>query len=293
MAVHLLHRRHSRLLSLPAVVTVALVTQGLFLGTIVVSLLKWNLVRPDLGITFFGFANFLKLFQAQEAYAIIANTLLIGGVSLVFSFCIGFAFALLLNREFFGVHVLRALILIPFFTTDVVVGIVFKTLMLHPSFGIAGYLASLLHVAPVDFMGSYAFASVILLIVWQWTPFFVLILLAGLHGLNPELLESADIDGAGAFTTLLRIVVPSLLHHIHVAVLLGLVFILKVFGLIYVTTSGGPGLSTTTLPYHVFKLNQFKLEVGEAASYAVVTVLITLVLLTLVFKYFQKRLASL
>jgi len=282
---------HDRFLTIPAIVTVALVTQGFFLVTIVLSLLQWNLVRPDLGIRFHGLSNFIQVLTSFEIYVVIFNTFLISGIALVLSFALGLGFALLLNRNFFGVGFLRALILIPFFIADVVVGIVFKTLMLHPSFGIAGYVASFFNATPVDFMGGHALFSVILLIVWQWTPFFILILLAGLRGMNEEILQSAQIDGAGKITTLVSIVIPSILHHIEVAILLGLIFILKVFGIIYVTTSGGPGVSTTTLPYKVFKVNQFKLEVGEAAAYACITVVITLVILTSVFKYFRKKLA--
>lgn len=277
-------------LTLPAIIVVFIVTQIFFLGTIILSFVKWNMVRPDLGRSFVGFANFIKVFTNSETYLIVFNTLLLSFASLLISFVLGFIIALLLNREFKGVQIFRGLMLIPFFITDVVAGIIFKTLILHPSFGIAGYLASLINMAPIDFIGNYASLTVIFLIVWQWTPFFVLILLAGLQGLNAELLQSAQIDGANFFETIYHIVIPSLMHHIQVAVMLGTVFILKVFGLIYVTTSGGPGVTTTTLPYIVFKTNQFKWEIGEAASFAVITVVLTILILTILFNFFQKKL---
>lgn len=277
-------------LSLPAIVVVAIVTQGFFLFTIILGFVKWNIVRPDLGISFAGIANYVRLFTNPESYLIILNTLYIAFVSLFISFSLGLGLALLLNREFRGVSILRGLMLIPFFITDVVCGIIFKTLILHPSFGIAGYITDLFGKPPIDFMGNHALFSVIFLIVWQWTPFFVLVLVAGLQGMDTSLLESAQIDGANRISRLFSIIIPSILHHIEMAILLGLVFILKVFGLIYVTTSGGPGIITTTLPYIVYKTNQFKLEVGEAASLSVITVILTLVLLSVIFKYFQRKL---
>ncbi len=279
-------------LSLPAIVVVAFVTQGLFLGTIILSTLKWNIIRPDLGISFVGIANFIKLFTSFESYKIIFTTVLIAFVSLFLSFSFGFGIALLLHKDFFGVQLLRGLILIPFFTTDVVCGIIFKTLILHPSFGIAGHIATLFNSTPIDFFGNYALLTVIFLIVWQWTPFFILILLAGLQSMDTQQLESAHIDGANKIMRLFFIIIPNILHHIQVAILLGLIFILKVFGLIYVTTSGGPGIATTTLPYIVYKTNHFKLEVGEAASLSVLTVILTIIILSLLFKYFQRKLES-
>ncbi len=279
------------ILSLPAIVVVALVTQGLFLGTIILSFVNWNIVRPDLGFSFAGLSNITRLFSTLETYVIVWNTLFITAVSLFLSFSIGLGVALLLNRNFPGVQILRGLMLIPFFVTDIVVGIIFKTLILHPSFGIAGHLTSLLQLPPIDFLGSFAQQSIIFLIVWQWTPFFVLILLAGLQGVDNQIIQSAQIDGANKVVLLFRIIIPSMLHHIRVSVLLGLVFLLKVFGLIYVTTSGGPGNITTTLPYIVYKTNTFKWEVGEAAALSIITVILTIFLLSVVFKYFQKRLA--
>ncbi len=276
-------------LILPAITIVALITQGLFLGTIILSTLKWNLIRPDLGIDFIGISNFIKLFTNFEIYQIFWNTLRLGTIALFFCFWLGLGIALMLNQEFWGVHVLRGLILIPFFITDVATGIIFKTLILHPSFGILGYIAGQLGTAPLDFMGRYAAFSVVGLIIWQWTPFFVLVLLAGLQGLDTELIQSARIDGASRLRTLFHITIPYIWHQIEVVVMLGTIFILKIFGLIYVTTSGGPGISTTTLPYIVFKVNLFKWEIGEAASYSVLTVILTLFLLTSLYKFFQNR----
>ena len=87
-------------LSLPAIVIVVLVTQGFFLGTIILSTLKWNIIRPDIGISFVGIANFIKLLSASETYKIIFTTLSIAFISLFLSFSFGFAIALLLNRNF-------------------------------------------------------------------------------------------------------------------------------------------------------------------------------------------------
>ena len=280
------------LLSLPAVLIVGVITQGLFLATIVFSLIKWIVVRPDLGIKFYWLKNYLKLFTSFETLQVVGNTVFITVLSLAFCLVLGVAFSLMLNRTFAGINFLRTLMLMPFFMMDAVIGIIWKTLILHPSFGIAGYFSTLLKSVPIDFLGEHAFLTVVMLIVWQWTPFFILIILAGLQGIDEQILDSAKVDGAGWFRTLFSVKLPSIMHHIEVAIMLGLIFILKVFGLIYVTTSGGPGYTTTNLPFLVYKINHLKWDVGEAASYAVLTVFLTLATITVLFKYMQKKIAG-
>ena len=176
---------------------------------------------------------------------------------------------------------------------DAVIGIIWKTLLLHPSFGITGYLSQMFNSVPIDFFGQHAFISIIILIAWQWTPFFVLIILAGLQGIDPEMIESAKIDGANSIRILFQIEIPALRYHIQVVTMLGLIFIIKVFGLIYVTTRGGPGFTTTNLPYQVYKISYYKWDIGQAASYATLMVVMTLIIIMFLFNFIQKQIKRL
>ena len=151
-------------------------------------------------------------------------------------------------------NVVRTLIISPFFVMDAVAGIIWRTILLNSSFGWNGYFASLLGVRPFDFFGVHSLLTIIILIVWQWTPFFVLIILAGFQNIPAEIMDSARVDGTGWFKELAFIRLPVIMNHIEVAVLLGLIFVLKVFGLIFVTTRGGPGYSSANLPYYVYKI---------------------------------------
>lgn len=280
------------LLTWPAIIIVGVITQGLFLATIGLSFIKWIVVRPDLGIKFYWLKNYLKLFTSWDTLLVVWNTIFITVVSLVICLVLGVVFSLMLNRTFKGINLLRTIMLMPFFMMDAVIGIIWKTLILHPSFGIAGYFSEILKKAPIDFLGQWSLLTVIILIVWQWTPFFILIILAGLQGIDSQILDSAMVDGSGWFRTLFSIKLPTIMHHIEVAIMLGLIFILKVFGLIYVTTYGGPGYTTTNLPFMVFKINNLKWDVGEAASYAVLTVVLTLIAITVLFKFMEKKVAG-
>lgn len=281
------------LLTFPAIIIVGAVTQILFLATVLLSFVKWIVIRPDLGKSFAGIKNYAWIFKAPETYQIIGNTILMTALSLILCLILGFCFSLLLNRRFPLRKLCRTLVLIPFFMMPAVIGIIWKTLLLHPSFGITGYVSQIFNSAPIDFFGQHAFASVIMLIVWQWTPFFVLIILAGLQGVDPEMIESAMIDGASSIRILFQIKIPALRYHIQVATMLGLIFIIKVFGLIYVTTRGGPGFTTTNLPYQVYKISYYKWDIGQAASYATLMVVMTLIIIMFLFNFIQKQIKRL
>src|SRR5271157_821351 len=287
-----LSRRRSRFLALPAIVIVAIVTQAPILVTLGLSLVRWIVVRPDLGISFIGLNNYADIFRSRDFYGVVLNTAFITVVSLAVCTFLGILFALMLNQDFPGVNIVRTLVISPFFVMDAVAGIIWRTLLLNSSFGFNAYIASILRIAPIDFFGVYSLFTIVILIVWQWTPFFVLIILAGFQNIPVEIMDSARVDGTGWLRELVSIRLPVIANHIEVAILLGLIFVLKVFGLIFVTTRGGPGYSSANLPYYVYKVAFLGWDVGRAAAVAVVTVAITLGAITLLFRWFRRRIAE-
>lgn len=279
----------SKLLILPALIVVGIVTQIPFILTIIYSFISWNVKRPDLGINFAGFSNYKKILSDGQFYQVILNSLLIVVVGLTICTVLGILFGLMLNREFKGVNLLRTLFVIPYFVMEAVVEIIWKTLMLNPSLGLNYYISNALGFAPIDFFGKYALLTIMLLIIWQWTPFFFLIIMSGLQNMPSEILESARIDGATGWKLLLHIQLPLIRDHINVAMTLGLINILKVFGLIYVTTSGGPGSSSSNLPYYSYKALFYDWNVGTAAAIAVVTVALTLIVVQRFYGFMNKN----
>ncbi len=290
--MHELNRPRSRLFTLPAITIVALVTQAPILVTLGLSLVQWIVVRPDMGVTFVGLNNYIDILFSRDFYGVVLNTALITVVSLAACTFLGILFGLMLDQDFPGVSIVRTLILSPFFVMDAVAGIIWRTMMLNSSFGFNESIASFLHIAPIDFFGVYSLLTIIILIVWQWTPFFVLIMLAGFRSISVEIVDSARVDGAGWLRELVLIRLPIIMNHIEVAILLGLIFVLKVFGLIFVTTRGGPGLSSANLPFYVYRVAFLGWDVGHAAALAVVTVAITLAAIALLFRWFRRRFAE-
>lgn len=279
----------SKLLILPALIVVGVVTQIPFILTIIYSFISWNVKRPDLGIQFAGIDNYKKILTDSQFYQVVINSLAIVAVALTICTVLGILFGLMLNRNFRGVNLLRTLFVIPYFVMEAVVGIIWKTLMLNPSLGLNYYISSALGVAPIDFFGKYAQLTIIILIIWQWTPFFFLIIMAGLQNMPSEIIESAKIDGATGWKLLINIQLPLIRDHINVAMTLGLINILKVFGLIYVTTSGGPGSSSSNLPYYSYKALFYDWNVGTAAAIAVVTVALTLIVVQRFYGFMMKN----
>jgi sorbitol/mannitol transport system permease protein len=132
----------------------------------------------------------------------------------------------------------------------------------------------------VDYVSRWPMPSVIAALVWQWTPFMMLILLAGLQSQPGDVLEAAKIDRAGSFQTFRFITLPHLRQYIELSALLGSIYVLQTFDAIYTITQGGPGSATTNLPYEIYLTTFRKYEYGEAAAAGVVTVIATIIVAT-------------
>jgi len=272
--------KFTKYLVLPALIFVAIITQVPFLITIILSFIKWNVKRPDIPISFAGFDNYIYIFSDSNFYRVLFNSAIQAAVSLALCTVLAFFLALLFNQTFKGIHIARSLIMISYFVMESVVGIVWKTLILSPSFGINQVISSWIGIEPISFFDSaHSLITIIILIAWQWTPFMFMILLAGLQNVSEEVLESAKIDGARGFKLVYYIKIPMIKSYFEVGMMFGLINILKVFGLVFVTTQGGPGVSSANLPYYVYRTAFYDWQMGRSSAIAVITVAITLIII--------------
>ncbi|MDR1286615.1 MAG: sugar ABC transporter permease [Treponema sp.] len=283
---------------LPAVVVVAVMTQIPFLMTLIFSTLRWNLSRPDIPRTFNGIDNFLYFLKIDNFpefpafYGILFQTLVITFLTLLFCSFFGFLLALLFDHTIPGINIARTLILGPFFVMSTASGVIWKTTIFNTTFGWYGVIARALGFAPVDMVSYHPLITIIALFTWQWMPFFILVLLAGLQGLDQDLLDCTRIDGVGWLQGIFRIKLPLIMNHLRVAIMLGLVFIVKEFGLILTTTAGGPGTRSYTLPYYVYMQIFSANNVGRAGALAAMTVFLTLALVRLIYRSIERRNAA-
>lgn len=280
---------------IPGITMVAVVTQVPFLITLVYSTLRWNLARPDLPVKFYGFKNywyFLRIenwSQIPEFYSIVWQTILITFCALALCTIVGFLLALLLDHAIPGVNVARTLILGPFFVMSTASGVIWKTTILNTTFGWYGVIAKSLGFTPVDLISYHPIAVIVFLFSWRWMPFFVLMMLAGLQSVPDEIVDSMKVDGTNWWQATFSVKLPMIRKHISVAMMLGLIFLVKEFGLILVTTAGGPGTSSYTLPYAVYMQVFNASNVGRAGALAVMTVVLTLIGINVLYQTIEKR----
>ncbi len=288
-------KKHDFWFIFPAMVVVIIMTQVPFLLTIIFSTLRWNLARPDLPRIFSGFDNYLyflrisSLQNMPEFYSILWQTVLITGVTLLICSIFGFLLALLMDHSIPGINIARTLMLGPFFVMSTASGVIWKTTIFNTTFGWYGAFARFFGQQPVDLLSYYPVAVIIVLFTWQWMPFFILVILAGLQGIPNDLVDSMKIDGVNWLQGTFKIKLPLIMNHMRVAIMLGLVFIIKEFGLILVTTAGGPGTRSYTLPYLVYMQVFNANNVGRAGAVAVMTVVLTLTLVNLLYKSIKKQ----
>jgi sorbitol/mannitol transport system permease protein len=262
---------------LPALLFSIVLTQIPFLLTIVFSTLNWNQLRPD-EIRFTGLGNYAAVFSSPEFLQSLWATVSITASSVVLSLVLGMVLALLLDRAFPGRALARTLVITPFLVMPAAAALVWKWSMFDANAGILNWVLSVVGLPPVAWNTDLPTVTVIILLTWQFTPFMMLILLAGLQSQSKEVLEAAAMDGAGAVRVFGAITLPHLRQYVDIAVLLGTVMLIQVFDPVAIMTKGTGG--SKTLPYLLYERAFIGLDVGQAAAFGVITVLITIVVAT-------------
>jgi sorbitol/mannitol transport system permease protein len=276
-----------RLPLLPALIYTIVVTQIPFVVTLWYSFQSyfWNSTAPA---HFTGLSNYKTVFTNAAFRASVLRTVIMTASSVIVAMILGIAFALLLDRKFFGRGVARTLIITPFLVMPAAAALVWATPMLDPNFGLLNYLLAPFGVHHVAWLSTHALISVIAVMVWQWTPFMTLIVLAGLQSQPAETLEAAKVDGAGAFATFRELTFPHLRPYIELGILLGSIYVVNVFDAVRLMTNGGPGTSTTNLPFFLYQEVNNAFDVGGAAAAGVVTVFLTIIVATFALRMFAR-----
>ena len=265
---------------LPALVYVFLVTQIPFLLTIYYSLFSWNLLKPG-SFQFSGLANYATLVTRPSFRIALGNTVLLTIGAVLLSVVLGIAVAMMLNREFYGRGVVRTLLIAPFLVMPTAAALVWKDTLLNPIFGILNYALSPIGLGHVDWVNQFPMATIITIETWRWTPFMMLIILAGLQSQNTEVLEAAGVDGASALQSFRYMTLPFIRPYIELGALLGSLFIIQTFDSIFMTTQGGPGQATTNLPFLLYLVAFQGFDIGQASAIGVMAVILTMIVATL------------
>ena len=268
-----------RLPLLPAFVYVVILTQIPFALTIYYSFFSWNLLKPG-SFKFTGIDNYTNLLTDENIRTAVWNTVLLTVCVIAISAVLGLAVASLLNSEVFGKGLMRTLMIAPFLIMPTAGALIWKDTLLNPLFGLLPYLLTPFGLGRVDWVNQYPMATVVTVEVWRWTPFMMLIILAGLQSQNPEVLEAARVDGANAFQAFRRITLPLVRPFLELGALLGSLFVVQTFDSIYMLTFGGPGTDTTNLPFLLYLVAFQGFSIGQASAIGVVAVVLTTIVAT-------------
>jgi sorbitol/mannitol transport system permease protein len=268
-----------RLPLLPALLIMIALTQVPFVMSVYYSLTDWHVVPPG-PRDFVGFDNYRQLVHDHFFRDAIVVSIQLTVFGVLGAIVLGTAFALLLDRKFFGQGVVRTLLITPFLLMPVVVGLIWKNQMFHGLYGVLNWVIEKLGGTPVEFVSSHPTLSLIIVLIWQWTPFMMLIMLAGLQSQPGDVLEAAKVDGATPFSIFRQLTLSHLRPYMELGILLGTIYLIQVYDQIAVMTGGGPG--STNVPYYVFQKSiGGGWEFGQASSYSIVVVLASIVIATI------------
>lgn len=250
------------------------------------SFLDWNPSQRIGEADFVGLNNYLKLFNDAAFRESMFVTLKFAAVVVSIEMFLGVGLALLLDRNIRGMSVLRTLFILPMMIAPIVVGLMWRY-MYHPTVGIFNKTLKSWGFDGLPWLsnGDWAFASVVIADIWQWTPFIFILSLAALQSLPQSAIEASRIDGASGWQQIIYIKLPLMLPVLIVTLLLRLIDSFKVLEVILVMTNGGPGLSTEILSLRINRTASEFRELGEAAAMSNLLLIVLLILTFTMFIY--------
>lgn len=227
--------------------------------------------------TWVGLQNYRDILNDSQLWIYFRNTGLYALLSVSLQTVVGFGMALLLRSKFRGSGVITTLILIPMMCSPVVVGLFWK-LIYNPGFGIFNYLLGFPAGRGPDWLATRQLAlwAVVIVDVWMWSPYVMLLCLAGLSAIPDYLYEAAEIDRANWFYTFWRITLPQVAPMLLIAVLFRTIEAFKTFDLVMGLTGGGPGDTTELVAVDLYRLaflGQFNTSKSSALAYIVLVII--------------------
>lgn len=250
----------------PAFLLVLAITLFPLIYAFVVSFQSIRIV-PPIPPKFVGFGNYIEILNSARFWGAIQVTALIVFFSVALQYVIGFALALALHHNVPGASLYRVSFLLPMFLAPVSVALIARMLF-HPVLGPVNEFFSLFGLENLPFLTSPSFAISTLIVVdiWQWTPFVVLLMLAGLQGLPAEVFEAARVDNVPAWRRFLDITFPMLLPLSVAVVFIRLIEGFKIIDTVFVLTGGGPGTTTETLTLFAYNEGFKKFNIGMTSA---------------------------
>lgn len=254
------------------------------------SFTNWDGVSDT--IHYIGFDNFVEMFHSERVYNALKNTLIISFSLVVLENILAILLAMLVDQVRWLKNLFRSIFYFPVLLSGIVMGFVWA-IIFNYNFGVINQLLDRigLESLKVDWLGSpkYALLAIIITTVWKGAGYYMIIYLAGLQGIPPELHEAAAIDGANRWQQFRHVTFPLLAGAMTVCIMLSMISALKIFDQIAVMTDGGPGFATETLTYIVYKVGFGELRQGYGTALSLVLFVLILVVSLIQIKLLRKR----
>jgi multiple sugar transport system permease protein len=258
---------------------------------IVMALKQFRLKK---GLTFWdmpfvGLYNFQKAIGDENFLQALWITVLVMIVAVTIEFLLGLGVAMLLNRKNVRGHFFYMTLLLTPMMMPIIAGGLLWRMLLDVRWGAVNAVVEFLSLPAIDFLGDihWSLPSVMLVDVWQWTPFVVLILLSGLRAIPEELHEAAVVDGAGRFQAFRNVTWPLLAWPVMIVLLIRSMDAFKIFDVVYGLTFGGPGNSTTTVSFFIYKQGFSQFNLGYAAALSWIVFIIVYLTCVLIIRFLK------
>lgn len=277
-------RRFATLLLAPAFLALMVTTTFPLLFLVYTSAYRIDLAMPFAN-GFVGFENYAVLLQDSRFWQSLVISLVYTVSTVILQVVIGLALALFVMDMKRGQGWFRLIAILPVVLSPAVVGMIWRTFMLAPEFGIVDYLAISAGLGSKNWLGdpTLAMISVIVIHTWQWTPFAFMVLLASLAALPDDIYEAARIDRASAWQRFRRITLPLLRPAIVMVIIMRTMVALTAFAAIFTVTGGGPGTATEILNLYAYRKSFTELSIGYGSALAVALLIFTIIISAILF----------
>lgn len=282
--------KHKQIFLLPGLIVLLGILIFPIVFTVRLSLSSWDIIVP--GLDWIGIDNYIRLFTDDSRYwEALVRLIFFSSVTVFLQYVIGFTLAHLVWKEVILKRFLRVLFLIPMMTTPVIMTVIWRTIF-HESLGPVNDILSNFGVAFIPWLTdeSWGKLSVIIVEVWQWTPFMFLLLLAGLLSLPKEPYLAAAIDGAGPVRTFFYVTFPLMAPISIGAIIIRVIEASKILDTVYVLTSGGPGTATETSSFYIYIKGLREFQLGYSAAMSFTYLIIMIISLTIIAKLLHRLL---
>ncbi len=240
---------------------------------------------------FIGLENYRDLLDDSDFWQALGRTFYILVICIGVEIILGMTFALMLNRTFKGQNIVRGLCFLPLMISPLAMSLMWNY-MLHVQFGIINQILDWVGLGRHEWFSSQAFAiyTIMFISIWQWTPFSIFILLAGLRGMPKDQFEAANVDGASPFFTFRKLTLPMLKPLIIIIILLRTMWLIRIFDPLYGTTRGG--MNTEILDWMVYRISFVFFDIGRGSAMALFSLYLTIIICSIMYRQLIKAMDS-